>query len=164
MRSRQAKWFETKIRYEKMMEDGQQKRVTELYVVDSLSFSETERRITEEMSNYISGEFEVADIKPAAYKEVFFSDVPAEDCWFKAKLQFITLDEKSGKEKRSTVNYLVQGATLQSALKNVNDVMGTTMVDYVVASLSETKIMDVYEYVTGIKEDGQKSDDKPEFE
>lgn len=134
------------------MEDGQQKRVTEQYVVDSMSFSETERRITEEMSNFISGEFEVTDIKPAAYKEVFFSDVPAEDCWFKAKLQFITLDEKSGKEKRSTVNYLVQGATLQSALKNVNEVMGTTMVDYVVASLSETKIMDVYEYVTGIKE------------
>ena len=152
MRSRQAKWFETKIRYEKIMEDGQQKRVTEQYVVDALSFGETEKRITEEMTSYISGEFEVTDIKPAAYKEVFFSDDPADDCWFKARLQFITIDEKSGKEKRSTVTYLVQGATLQSALKNVNDAMGTTMVDYVVASLSETKIMDVYEYVTGIKE------------
>ena len=152
MRSRQAKWFETKIRYEKIMEDGQQKRVTEQYVVDALSFGETEKRITEEMTNCISGEFEVTDIKPAAYKEVFFSDAPADDCWFKARLQFITIDEKSGKEKRSTVTYLVQGATLQSALKNVNDAMGTTMVDYVVASLSETKIMDVYEYVTGIKE------------
>ena len=74
MRSRTAEWFECKIRYEKTMEDGMQKKVTETYTVDALSFTEAEQRIMEEMSAYISGEFEVADIKKAAYKEIFFSD------------------------------------------------------------------------------------------
>lgn len=71
MRSRTAEWFECKIRYEKTMEDGMQKKVTEAYTVDALSFTEAEQRIIEEMSSYISGEFEVADIKKAPYKEIF---------------------------------------------------------------------------------------------
>ena len=79
------------------MEDGLQKKVTEAYTVDALSFTEAENSITEEMSSYISGEFEVADIKKAAYKEVFFSDLNSDDRWFKAKLQFITIDEKTAK-------------------------------------------------------------------
>ena len=146
MRSRTTKWFETKVRFEKVMEDGQQKFVNELYVMDALSFTEAEQRITEEMATYISGEFNVISIRPTPYDEIFFSDAPSDDRWFRAKLNFITLDEKSGKEKRTAVNYLVQGSSLQSALKNIEAVMGTTMVDYVVVGLTETLIMDVFEY------------------
>jgi len=146
MRSRTAEWFECKIRYEKVMEDGLQKKVTELYVVDALSFTEAEQRITEEMSSYISGTFEVADIKKAAYKEIFFSDDEQADRWYKTKLQFITIDEKTAKEKKSNVNYLVQAGTLNGAVKNIDSVMGGTMIDYVIASVAETQIMDVYEH------------------
>ena len=156
MRSRSAMWFECKIRYEKVMEDGLQKKVNENYVVDALSFSEAETRITEEMSAYISGEFEVADIKKAVFKEVFFTDDNIADKWYKAKLQFITIDEKTEKEKRSTVTYLVQAGSMNGAMTNIDEVMGGTMIDYVVASVAETTIMDVYEY--------GKSNDKPEYE
>ena len=156
MRSRTAMWFECKIRYEKLTEDGLQKKVNENYVVDALSFSEAETRITEEMSSYISGEFEVADIKKAAYKEVFFTDDNIADKWYKAKLQFITIDEKTEKEKRSTVNYLVQAGSMNGAMKNIDEVMGGTMIDYVVSSVAETTLMDVYEY--------GKKNDKPEYE
>ena len=156
MRSRTATWFECKIRYEKVTEDGLQKKVNENYVVDALSFSEAETRITEEMSSYISGEFEVADIKKAAYKEVFFTDDNIADKWYKAKLQFITIDEKTEKEKRSTVNYLVQAGSMNGAMKNIGEVMGGTMIDYVVSSVAETTLMDVYEY--------GKKNDKPEYE
>ena len=152
MRSRTAMWFECKIRYEKVMEDGLQKKVNENYVVDALSFSEAETRITEEMSAYISGEFEVADIKKAAYKEIFFTDDNIADKWYKAKLQFITIDEKTEKEKRSNVYYLVQASTLQGALKNVDEVMGGTMIDYAIAAISETTVMDVFEYQKSNKE------------
>ena len=127
MRSRTATWFECKIRYEKVTEDGLQRKVNENYVVDALSFSEAETRVTEEMSSYISGEFEVADIKKAAYKEVFFTDDNIADKWYKAKLQFITIDEKTEKEKRSTVNYLVQAGSMNGAMKNIDEVMGGTM-------------------------------------
>lgn len=146
MRSRTADWFETKIRYEKTMEDGMQKKVTESYCVDALSFTEAENSITEEMSSYISGEFEVSDIRKASYKEIFFSDADSDDRWYKAKLQFITIDEKSQKEKRSNVYYLVQAGSLPVAVKHIEEVMGTTLIDYVIASLAETQIMDVFEH------------------
>lgn len=152
MRTRTATWFETKIQYEKTMEDGLQKKVKEQYVVDALSFTEAEKRITEEMSSYISGAFDVADIKKATYKEIFFSDEATADRWYKAKVQFITIDEKTEKEKRSNVYYLVQASSLQGALKNVDEVMGGTMIDYAIAAISETTVMDVFEYQKSYKE------------
>ena len=158
MRSRTAEWFECKIRYEKVMEDGMQKLVSENYVVDALSFSEAEERIIEEMSSYISGEFDVMDIKKAPYKEIFFSDEDMADKWYKAKLQFITIDEKTDKEKKSSVNYLVQAGSFNGAVKNIDEVMGGTMIDYVIASVAETTLMDVFEYKKTQKED------KPEYE
>ena len=146
MRSRTATWFECKVRYEKTTEDGLQKKVTEQYVVDALSFSEAEQRIIEEMSAYISGEFEITDVKKAQYKEVFFDDADASDRYYKAKLAFITIDEKTEKEKRSAVTYLVQAATLDGAVKNINEVMDGTMIDYEKSNIAETKIIDVFEY------------------
>ena len=165
MRSRTANWFECKIRYEKTMEDGLQKKVTEIYVVDALSFTEAEQRIVQEMSSYISGEFEVNDIRRAAYKEIFFSDEEMADRWYKAKLQFITIDEKTEKEKRTSVSYLVQAGTLNGAVKNLDEVMSGTMIDYVIASVAETTLMDVFEYKRTVSTDSQKEQDgKPEFE
>ena len=155
MRTRTAIWFEAKVRYEKVMEDGLQKKVTELYVIDALSYSEAETRIMDEMSSYISGEFEVADLKKAAYKEVFFSDKETDDRWYKARLQFITIDEKTEKQKRSAVTYLVQAATLDGAVKNINEVMNGTMIDYEKSNIAETKVVDVFEYGKS---------DKPEYE
>ena len=157
MRSRTAQWFECKIQYEKTMEDGLQKKVTETYTIDALSFTEAEQRIMEELSAYISGEFDIKDIKIAPYKEIFFADQDLADKWYKTKLEFITIDEKTAKEKKSAVNYLVNAGTLNGAVKNLDEVMGGTMIDYVIASVSETKLMDVFEY-------GKQTDDKPEFE
>lgn len=153
MRSRTANWFECKVRYEKVMEDGTQKKVTEQYTVDALSFSEAEQRITEEMSAYISGEYEITDVRKAPYKEVFFSDNEPEDRYYKAKLMFITIDERTAKEKRSAVTYLVQAGTLDGAVKNINEVMDGTMIDYEKSNISETKLMDVFEYSKTDKEE-----------
>jgi len=146
MRSRTANWFICKIRYEKVMEDGLQKKVTEQYVVDALSFTEAEARIIEEMSQYISGEFEVVEIDRCVFKEIFFSDEETADKWYKSKVHFITIDEKTEKEKRTAVYYLVHGSSLENARKNIDVVMGGTMIDYVISSVSETKIMDVFEH------------------
>lgn len=143
------------------MDDGMQKKVVESYVIDALSFTEAEQRIMEEMSAYISGEFEVSDIKRAAFKEVFFSDEEMADRWYKAKVQFITIDEKSEKEKRSNINYLVQAGTLNGAVKNIDEVMGGTMIDYVIAAVTETTLMDVFEYK---KKETQQPEEKPEYE
>lgn len=139
-------WFECKVRYEKTGEDGTPRKVTETYVVDALSFSEAESRIMEEMSRWVSGELEIADLKIAQYKEIFFADSDIADKWYKAKLAFITIDEKTDKEKKTTVYYLVNAGNINSALKNVDEIMSGTMVDYQTCNLSETQIIDVFEY------------------
>lgn len=134
------------------------KKVVELYTVDALSFSEAEERIMEEMSSYVSGEIEIADLKIAPYKEIFFADSDLADKWYKTKLAFITIDEKTDKEKKTSVFYLVNAGNINSAIKNIDEVMGGTMIDYQTINVSETSIMDVFEYKKKEKED------KPEYE
>ena len=146
MRSRTAIWFECKIRYEKTMEDGLPKKVSEVYVVDALSFSEAEERIMEEMLPYNLVDIEIVDVKIAPYREVFFADDNLADQWFKAKLSFITIDERTDKEKRTSMMYLVNAGNINSAINNIGEVMSGTMIDYVTTSISATKIMDVFEY------------------
>ena len=162
MNSRTSKWFETSVRYERQMDDSSQKKITELYVVEALSFSEAEVMITQEMSSYVSGEFEVKNITPAAYSEIFFSENANDDRWYKARLSFITIDEKTEKEKRSSVTYLVQASTFNAAVKNIEDVMSGTLIDYVISNITETKIMDVYTHDEIVKP--KTDDDKPEYE
>ena len=137
-------WFECKVSYDKTLENGMQKKVTEPYLVDALSFTEAEARIIEEMRPYISGEFTVTDIKRAKFNETFFNETG--DRYFKAKVYFITLDEKSGAEKKTAVNMLAQATTLKEALAVVEDGMNGTLADYSIASLTETMIMDVFPY------------------
>ena len=139
-------WFECKIRYERVMENGMNKKVTEPYLVDALSFTEAEARIIEEMTPFISGEFTISDIKRANYSELFPSDEESADRWFKCKLIFITLDDKSGAEKKTTTQVLVQAADLRDAVKKLDEGMKGTMADYQIASVAETAIMDVYPY------------------
>ena len=140
-------WFECKIRYEKTMENGMNKKVTEPYLVDALSFTEAEARIIEEMTPFISGEFTVSDIKRANYSELFPSDEESADRWFKCKLIFITL--------KTSTQVLVQAADLRDAVKKLDEGMKGTMADYQIASVAETAIMDVYPY-------SAEPDDKPE--
>lgn len=139
-------WFECKIRYEKVMENGMNKKVTEPYLVDALSFTEAEKRIIEEITPYITGEFTVSDIKRANYSELFFSDDDSADRWYRCKLIFITLDEKSGAEKRTATNVLVQAEDLRDAVKKLDEGMKGTMADYQIGSVAETLIMDVFRY------------------
>ena len=163
MRVRTASWYETKIKYQKTMEDGSKKVVNELYVVDALSCTEAETSIIDEMSCYISGDSAVTSAKKTNYGEIFFSDLDDDDKWYKAKCQFITIDEKSEKEKRSNVNYLVQAGNLPMAVKYIDEVMGGTMIDYDIVSIAETQIMDVFEHGAKTKKQNE-VDDKPEYE
>lgn len=139
-------WFECKIQYEKTMENGVQKKVTEPYLVDAFSFTEAEGRIIEEITPFISGEFKVTDIKRANYLEVHPSTDSNADRWFKFKLQFIVLDEKSGKEKKTPCFVLVQAADFKDAIRKLEESMKGSMADYIIASCNETAYMDVYFY------------------
>lgn len=162
MRSRTSNWFEVGIRYQKTQEDGSEKSVTEKYAIDALSFTEGESAITEEMAAYIGGEFKVKSMQEASYREVFFSDKDDDDYWYKAKLQFILIDEKSNKEKRSNVTYLVQAKSMHRAINNIDEVMGKTMIDYEIIGLSKTNVYDVFEHKTKEEKEQKSNEEKKE--
>ena len=137
-----ANWFECKVRYDKTQENGAVKKVTEPYLVDALSFTEAEARITEEQQPFISGEFDVAAVKRSRIAEIAFYD----DCdrWYLVKVGFITVDEKSGVEKRSVSQILVQANDFKSAFDNFLEYMKGSAADYEIVSIAETPLMDVY--------------------
>lgn len=135
-------WFETHVKYEKTMETGIPKKVDETYLVDAMSSTEAENRTIEEMTPFISGEFEVSAAKKARISELFYD--AAGDKWYRCKVCFITLDEKSGMEKRSYSNMLVQASDFQTAVSNLETGMKGTMSDWEIFSITETKIMDVF--------------------
>ncbi|MDD2797269.1 MAG: DUF4494 domain-containing protein [Bacteroidales bacterium] len=137
-------WFECKVRYEKTMENGIIKKVTEPYMVDALSFTEAEARIIKEITPFMSGEFTVANIRRANISELFLDETG--DKWYKCKVMFVTVDERSGAEKMTPSFMLSQAIDFQTALKNLIEGMKGTMADYTVASITETAIVDIYTY------------------
>ncbi|MGL5563167.1 MAG: DUF4494 domain-containing protein [Tannerellaceae bacterium] len=139
-------WFECKISYEKMLESGMQKKVTESYLVDALSFTEAEARIIEEMKPFITGEFTITAISRARINELFFNENG--DRFYKVKVYFITLDEKSGCEKKTAVNMLSQASDIGEAKTVLENGMKGTLSDYSIGELKETKIMDVFPFST----------------
>lgn len=136
-------WIETKVRYNKVMEDGALKSVTETNIVNALSFTEAEAHIIEEITPYISGDFTVSAVKKTNISEIFYDEKG--DRWYKVKVLFITLDEKSGVEKQTANYMLVQASDFHNALENFIDGMKSTMADFKITSISETNIMDVFE-------------------
>lgn len=144
MKSRVSKFYEVKIQYQEMQEDGKEKKVTEQYVVEALSFTEAETRIIEVMTPYISGEFDVVSEKIAPYNEIFLSGNSNDDKWFVSKVAFITIDEKTEKEKKQTFRYLVQAATSELALDYTKEMLSHGMSDYRIDAVQDTPTLDVF--------------------
>lgn len=144
-----ANWFECKVRYDKMQENGSVKKVNEPYMVDALSFTEAEARIIEEMTPFISGEFSVSAVKRTKISEIFRDD--SADKWYLVKVAFITIDEKTAAEKKSVSQILVAANDFKGAYDNFMEGMKGTMADFEIQSITETLIMDVYGVKLGMK-------------
>jgi len=147
-----ALWFECKVRFDKTMENGTVKKVTEPYLVDALSFTEAEARITEEVTPFISGEFSVSAVKKSNISEIFYDSTG--DKWYRVKVAFITIDEKTASEKRTASHIFVQASDFKNAYDNFMDGMKETISDFEIVSIAETLIMDVFK----AKLDGKESD------
>lgn len=137
-------WFECKVRYDKMQENGSVKKVNEPYLVDALTFTEAEARIIEEITPFMSGEFSISAVKKTKISEIFYDESDAADRFYMVKVMFITLDEKSGVEKKSASMILVQAGDFESALDRFNEGMKGSAADFEIASIAETPLMDVF--------------------
>lgn len=139
-------WFECKVRYDKTLETGLLKKVTESYLVDALSFTEAEERFLQEIEPMMSGEYSVSDIKRAKISELFESIDTTDDKWYKAKVAYIAYDEKKGVEKRTNQIMLIQAKDLRVAVQNLDKGMQGTMGDWDIISIAETPIMDIFKF------------------
>ncbi|MCM1166412.1 MAG: DUF4494 domain-containing protein [Ruminococcus sp.] len=148
-----ANYIETRIRYDKMNDNGVIKKTTEAFLVDALSFTEAEARIIEEMTPFISGDFTVSAVKKSNIAELFRDE--SGDRWYKCKIEFITIDECTAAEKRSASYILVQAVDFRNAYENLLAGMKGTISDFDIAAITETKILDVY----GAKLDTEKAAD-----
>ena len=145
-----ANYFEVKITFDKTLENGKEKKVAEPYLVDALSFTEAEARIIEEVTPFISGEFSVEAVGKARISEIFFNEEG--DRFFKFKVNYITLNEKTGSEKKTAVKMIAQACTLKKAISVLEEGMKNTMADYSIAEVKETMLMDVFPFEVKEKE------------
>ena len=137
-------WFQCKVKYERNVDDGSIAKVSETYLIDALSFTEAEERINEEMKPYISGDFMVTDIKRAKINELFENE--SGDRWYRSKVNFVSLDEEKGIEKRIATTMYAQASTLKEAVDVIDKGMKGTLADYEIASVAETYVMDIFKY------------------
>lgn len=139
-------YFVVGVRYQKIMEDGVETKTTEQYVVEALSWTECESATTENMAAYSHGDMDIVSMKKANFSELFLSEIDDEDKYYECSINMISIDEKTSKEKKSKVRYLVQGKSFENAKKNVDEAMKGTMIDYEIAGLKETSFLDIFLY------------------
>lgn len=137
-------WFLTTASFEKVLESGVEKKVNEKYLVDALSCTEAEARTMEHLKPFVSGDLKITSTKEESYYELFLGDG---DYFYDVKVDFITLDEKTSKEKKKRCKMLVQAANLEEALAKHKEGMKGTLADFWLAGIDETKIMEVIKYV-----------------
>ena len=144
MKSRVSKFFEVKVQYQKIHDDGKEKKVTEQYVVEAMSFTEAESRITEEMTPYVDGDFDVVSEKIAPFSEILLSDNSNDDKGFLSKVSFITIDVKTAKEKKTSQRLLVQAETSEKAIDYTKEMLSHGMSDYSIDAVKDTPTLDVF--------------------
>ena len=145
MEVKTGNWFECKVRYEKTQEDGMPKKVTETYVVDGINFGDAFNRMCENTIKEIcSEEFEIVAMKMAQYSEIALFKSQG-NVFYRVKINMITIDEKTDKQKKTPLFLLVRADNINEARKAVDDeYMKGTMTDYVISSVDETKIVEFY--------------------
>lgn len=142
-----ANWFEGKVKYVKVGEDGRERKVTEAYLLDAMSYTEAESRIVEEMGSIVRGEFWISNLKKSNITEVVSSEDENDDRWYKAKVAIVDADEVSCREKRSFQYYLVAASDTGKALENLNKALSTFVVPCEVVSISDTQFVDVFPWI-----------------
>lgn len=143
-----ANWFETAVKYIKISEDGRERKVCELYLMDAMSYTEAEARIIKEMESIVQGDYYIAGIKKSNISEIVPSDDERDDRWYKIRIAFIDADEVSGKEIKNNQYYLVAAADIERARVNLEAALKTFVVPYEINQMTETKFIDVFPYAS----------------
>lgn len=135
-------YIETAVRYRKMMEDGQEKKVTERFVVDALTCTEAEERTIQELTPYVSDGLDVTSSKKVNIADIFNPDEA--DRFYLAKVSLISIDERSGKEKRTASQWLVGATDFSDAYETVLREINKCVADVEILALAETPVREYF--------------------
>lgn len=137
-------WFTVKVKYTKQLDNGALKRVTEPYLLASMSFTDAETRVYEELTPYIRGEFNVAGVTRTEIHDIFWYD----DCdvWYKCKVRYESMDSDSMTSKKVNQNFLVTASSVKQAYERIQESLSTLMVDFEIPTISVSPIVEIFPY------------------
>ena len=138
-------WFSVRVVYDTENEKGMLVKQKEVYLIDALSFTEAEARVIGEVTPYAKSGLRVTAMKIEDIAEIFNDDIQ-DGKWYRVKVMYITIDEKTGKQKKESHSYMVIGHSTEDASQRLHVRMKGTMVDYEIHTVSETQFMDVFFY------------------
>lgn len=148
-------WFEAKVKMDVMQNDGMTKPETFVYLVDALSFKEAEDRVIEECKPFTNGNLDVLAVKRVRLSDIFFTDDETAARWYRVKLMLMTIDEKTKTEKETPVVLMVQASDFEDAVKRLKKDMSGSLIDWRIVNFTETKIEDVYKYLSKNGDNGK---------
>lgn len=140
-------WFECKAKYVKVDEEGRERKVSEVYLLDAVSCTEAEARLTAELMKMVRGELSIGKVAESNIVEIFPHE--SGEWWWKAKISIVTIDEKAGKEKKINNYFLIAADDIKEAQKRLEEGLSYVLVPYQVTSLSISPIVDVFPYFDG---------------
>jgi hypothetical protein len=143
-------WMQVKVKYTKQLDNGALKRVSEPYLLAAMSFTDAEARIHEELGSIVRGEFNVVAIARYEVHDIFSYD---DDVWYKAKIQYVSMDSDSGKDRKTKQTFLVSAASVAQATERIIESLDGLMVDFEIKSVIETPIVDIFPYADTELED-----------
>lgn len=133
-------FIKTKIKHHKTLENGKQKTITETYIFRAESFTEAETRAVQYANDFAFTEFAVTALTNCRCTEIvrqtnFEQSVPL---WFRAKLDYITLDERTARERHTKLNVLVEASCFEHANDIVAKYIADSVADIRLLSLTAT--------------------------
>lgn len=137
------KYFNCKVSFEKTLENGQPKRISESYIVDALSFTEAEARIVKEIQPYVTGEFEIVSVNRCNIAEIIRG---AGESWYRCKINCLVIDEARGIEKYAPIVLFIQSINFDEAYNKCKDYCNNSLNDLEIENVSLSKIIDIFEY------------------
>jgi hypothetical protein len=138
-----SEWFLAKVKFMRQMDNGLIKQIKEQYLVDSMSFTECEARVTQEVGEGMREVTMMAITKSPIKEVVFYGDT---DLWFKVCVKYETMDEETEKTKRITTYLLVNANDAKEAYERTEEHLKEMLVSFKISKVEESPIVDVYQY------------------
>lgn len=129
-------FIEAKVRSEQVQSDGSKKHTIDRYLVQADSFTEAEAVIVNSVDTD-----SIVSVSRSNVKEIIMND--SEGTFYKARVELVSIDEKTMKEKRKAYTIMVEAGDILEALHRVHEGLEGTASDYEIIAVTKTPIVGI---------------------